>query len=117
MLDQTNSSILVSFGKGKESSSSAPAMGFAKKKQRILALPGLTGPVLMMGSARVKTASQGTICRDIMSLAADILDLRAWRRMDPVSGFILAAYVAAVGQPLVYGGLGGSIVALMTPVK
>jgi len=37
--------------------------------------------------------------------------------MDPLACFMLAGYTAVVSQPLVYGGLGGSIVALMTPTK
>lgn len=37
--------------------------------------------------------------------------------MSPVGYFLLAAYVAIVMEPVVYGSLGSSIVALMTPVK
>jgi len=44
-------------------------------------------------------------------------DLRSWRDLARVAGLMLAAFVAVVAQPLVYGGLGTSIVALMTPVK
>jgi hypothetical protein len=117
MLGNTNSSISVSFGNAKESPSFLPVGAFPKKRQRILSLPGLTGPVLMVGSVRVKAERKTTVWRDILSFAADILDLRAWRDSDPVAGFMLAAYVAAVAQPLVYGSLGNSIVALMTPVK
>ena len=54
---------------------------------------------------------------NILSLVADVLELRAWRRMNPLEGFLLAAYVAAVAQPLVYGSVGHSVVALMTPVR
>lgn len=95
----------------------SPPRAFPNKKQRVLSLPGLTGPVLVLGAPRVKSTSERTICRDILSLIVDILGLRAWRNMDPVAGFMLAAYVAAVAQPLVHGTLGTSIVALMTPVK
>jgi len=58
--------------------------------------------------------------RSLMRLArfwADIFELRFWRRADPIASFLLAAYVAAMAQPLVYGSLGASVVALMTPVK
>lgn len=60
--------------------------------------------------------------RDILSLfrdilAADVLELRAWGRMGAVGYFLLAAYVAVMVEPLVYGSLGTSIVALMMPVK
>ena len=75
------------------------------------------GPVLLVGSPRSASHRKGTLFGDILSFTVDILDLRAWRDMDPVAGFMLAAYVAAVAQPLVYGGLGSSIVALMTPVR
>ncbi len=117
MSSNTISSILSSYGNAKESPSVPPVGAFPKKRQRIVALPGLTGPVLLMGSARVKPAPKGTIWRDVMSLIADVLDLRAWGKLNPLEGFMLAAYVAAVGQPLVFGSLGNSIVALMTPVK
>jgi hypothetical protein len=83
----------------------------------MLSLPGLTGPVLLVSSPRARSAPRATIWRDVLSLTADILDLRAWRDLDPVAGFMLAGFVAAVAQPLVYGSLGTSIVALMTPVK
>jgi hypothetical protein len=117
MLNQTSSSILSSIGHAKESSSASPLRTFPKKKQRVLSLPGLTGPILLVHSPRVKAAPKRTIWCDVLSLTVDILDLRSWRNMDPVAGFLLAAYVAVVAQPLVYGGLGTSIVALMTPVK
>jgi hypothetical protein len=52
-----------------------------------------------------------------MSLLADVLDLRAWRKMDPLACFMLAGYTAVLAQPLVFGSLGSSIVALMTPTK
>lgn len=73
--------------------------------------------MLLVGSPRTKSAPGPAIWRDVLSLTADILDLRAWRDCDPVAGFMLAAFVAVVAQPLVYGGMGTSIVALMTPVK
>jgi len=37
--------------------------------------------------------------------------------MDPVGCLLLAAYAAVIAQPLVFGNLGSTIVALMTPVK
>jgi hypothetical protein len=52
-----------------------------------------------------------------MSLLADVFDLRGWRKMDPLACFMLAGYTAAVAQPMVFGGLGRSIVALMMPTK
>jgi hypothetical protein len=94
-----------------------PTGNFSKKTRKIFTLPGLTGPVVVIGSPHTKTLQKGTICHDIMSLVADILDLRAWRKMDPLACFILAGYTAIVSQPLVYGNLGSSIVALMTPTR
>jgi len=55
--------------------------------------------------------------RNTLSLCVDIFELRAWRRTSLLDAFLLAAYVAAVAQPVVYGTLGTSIVSLMTPVK
>jgi hypothetical protein len=94
-----------------------PASYVSKKTRRIFTLPGLTGPVVLVGSPRTKSLPKGTICHDILSLLADIFDLRAWRKMDPLACFMLAGYAAVISQPLVYGGLGSSIVALMTPAK
>ena len=87
------------------------------KNHRIFALPGLTGPIFMVGARHTKSFQKGTICHDILSLLADILDLRGWRKMDPVACFMLAGYTAAVAQPMVFGNLGSSIVALMMPTK
>jgi hypothetical protein len=91
--------------------------GFAKKQRRIWALPGLTGPVILVASRPAIAAFQGTFWRDILSLATDVLQIRAWRDMDPIGCYMLAAYTAAIAQPLVYGNLGSSIMALMTPLK
>jgi hypothetical protein len=99
------------------SSPAMPASHISKKTRRIFTLPGLTGPVVMVGSPRTKSLQKGTICHDIMSLLADIFDLRAWRKMDPLACFMLAGYTAVISQPVVYGNLGSSIVALMTPLK
>lgn len=101
----------------KPSSPALPSGHISKKTRRIFTLPGLTGPVIMVGSARAKSAPRQTICHDILSLVADIFDLRAWRTMDPVASFMLAGYTAVLAQPLVFGSLGSSIVALMTPTK
>jgi hypothetical protein len=90
---------------------------FSKKMREIVALPGLTGPVLLIRSPRTKSARRGTIWCDILSLAADILDLRAWRKIDPLACSMLAGYIAVVAQPLIFGSLGSSIVALMMPTK
>jgi hypothetical protein len=80
-------------------------------------LPGLTAPVLFVGSPRAKTVHKRPIRRDVLSLAASILDLRAWRDMDPLACLMLAGYTAVIVQPFIYGSLGGSLVALMTPLK
>jgi hypothetical protein len=58
-----------------------------------------------------------TVCREVLSLAADVLELRAWKRRDPVAGILMAGFAAICAQPLVYGSLGSSMVALMTPVR
>jgi hypothetical protein len=71
----------------------------------------------VIGSSRTKSLQKGTICHDILSLLADVFDLRAWRKMDPLACFLLAGYTAMLSQPVVYGGLGSSIVALMTPTR
>jgi hypothetical protein len=63
------------------------------------------------------TSKRGTICKDLWSLAADVLELRAWRDMDPLACILLAAFTAILVQPVVFGKLGSSILALMTPVK
>lgn len=55
--------------------------------------------------------------RGSLSLLVDVFELRAWTRMSLVEGFLLAAYAAAMAQPIVYGTMGRSVVALMTPVK
>jgi hypothetical protein len=117
MLHTTKSSVLASLGNVQESRPTSPVRAFPKKKQRILSLPGLTGPVLLVGSPRAKAVPGRATWRDVLSLTADILDLRSWRELDPLAGFMLAAFVAVVAQPLVYGSLGTNIVALMTPVK
>jgi hypothetical protein len=94
-----------------------PAVQVSKKTRRIFTLPGLTGPVVMVGSPRTKSLKKGTICHDMLSLLADIFDLRGWRKMDPLACFMLAGYTAAVAQPMVFGNLGSTIVALMMPTK
>jgi hypothetical protein len=62
-------------------------------------------------------AQPRTTCKDLLSLAADVLELRAWRDMDPLACILLAAFTAILVQPIVFGQLGSSIFALMTPVK
>lgn len=52
-----------------------------------------------------------------MLLAADVLQLRSWRKLDPLALLMLAVYAAMIAHPLVYGNLGSSVMALMTPVK
>ena len=101
----------------KPSSPALPKGNFSNKSRRIFTLPGLTGPVVMVGCPRTKSLQKGTICHDIMSLLADIFDLPAWRKMDPLACFMLAGYAAIISQPLVYGSLGNSVVALMMPTK
>jgi hypothetical protein len=117
MSHNTTLSIPRSSSIAKPSSPALPEGHFSNKTRRIFTLPGLTGPVVLVGAPRTKSLQKGTICHDILSLLADIFDLRGWRKMDPLACFMLAGYTAVVSQPLVYGGLGGSIVALMTPTK
>jgi len=50
-------------------------------------------------------------------VAADVLELRGWKDLDPVAGVLMAGFAAICAQPLIYGSLGTSIVALMTPVR
>jgi len=98
-------------------SSASPVAHIPKKARKIFALPGLTGPVILIGAPRTKSVQKGTICHDILSLFADVLQLRAWRKVDPLACFMLAGFTAVIVQPVVYGNLGNSIVALMTPTK
>jgi hypothetical protein len=70
-----------------------------------------------LGRTAARTARRKGVWRDVLSFCTDILALRAWRRKDPVACFMLSAYVAIMVQPVLYGSLGQSIVALMTPVK
>jgi hypothetical protein len=64
-----------------------------------------------------QTVRPAASLRDILALCADVLELRAWRKMSLTGCFMAAAYAAVLLRPLVYGSLGSSIVALMTPVK
>lgn len=59
----------------------------------------------------------GAGARDTVLLAADVLQLRSWRKLDPLALLMLAVYAAMIAHPLVYGNLGSSVMALMTPVK
>jgi hypothetical protein len=117
MTHNTTLTITAPSRTAKPSLNALPMEHFSKKTRRIFTLPGLTGPVILAGSGHAKSARKETLFGDILSLAADILDLRAWRKADPLSCFMLAGYAALIAQPLVYGGLGSSIVALMTPTK
>ena len=94
-----------------------PSEGHPYEKAEDLVSSGPEPPRASGGFSVSEASSKGTFWRDIVSLAVDILDLRAWSDGDPVAGFMVAAHVAAVAQLLVYGSLGNSIVALMTPVK
>ncbi len=58
-----------------------------------------------------------TVFKEILSFTADVLELRAWRNMDPLACILMAAFAAILLQPVVFGQLGSSIFALMTPVK
>jgi hypothetical protein len=100
----------------KHSPSAPSATAIPKKQRRIWALPGLTGPVILV-APRAQAVRKSTFSWDILSLAADILELRAWREMDPIGCFMLAGFAAVLTQPVVFGSLGNSIVALMTPLK
>lgn len=117
MLHNTTLSIPGSSSIAKPSLPALPAGHFSKKARRIFTLPGLTGPVVLVGSPRSKSLQKGTICHDILSLLADIFDLPAWRKMDPLACFMLAGYTALISQPLIYGSVGNSIVALMMPTR
>ncbi len=66
---------------------------------------------------KASPSKPGTLFKDILSFAADVLELRAWRGMDPLACVLLAAFTAILLQPVVFGQLGSSIFALMTPVK
>jgi hypothetical protein len=116
-MQNTSLSLPVPSSIAKALSPSMPVNRISNKARRIFTLPGLTGPVVMVGSPRTKSLQKGTICHDILSLLVDIFDLRAWRKMDPLACFMLAGYTAVISQPVVYGNLGSSIVALMTPLK
>ena len=65
----------------------------------------------------IELAKPRTLLTDILSFAADVLELRAWRDMDPLACILMAAFAAILLQPVVFGQLGSSIFALMTPVK
>jgi hypothetical protein len=117
MLHNTNLSIPAPPSIAKPSLAAMPRGHVSKKTRKIFALPGLTGPVILIRSPRTKSLQKGTICHDTLSLVADILDLRGWRKMDPLACFMLAGFTAVVAQPLVFGSLGSSIVALMMPTK
>jgi hypothetical protein len=91
--------------------------GFSTKKRGFFLVPGLTGPVVLVATSRAKRLPKRTIWCDILSLFVDIFCLRAWRDMDPLACVMLAGFTAIIAQPLVFGGLGSSVVALMTPTK
>ena len=94
---------------------SAPSIGgLFKEKRSNWALPG---PVVLVASPTAMSIGTRKVWRDVLSFAVDVLDLRAWRTMDPLACVMLACFVAVVAQPLVYGNLGRSFAALMTPVK
>src|SRR5580704_10398457 len=116
-MENTTLSLPISSHIATPSSPAVPATRISKKTRRIFTLPGLTGPVVMVGSPRTKSLQKGTICHDMLSLLADIFDLRGWRKVDPLACFMLAGYTAAVAQPMVFGNLGSTIVALMMPTK
>jgi hypothetical protein len=117
MTDHTTLSVPASSSIAKASSSVLPSGPLSNKTRKIFTLPGLTGPVVLVSSPRTKSMQKGTICHDLLSLAVDIFELRGWRKMDPLACFMLAGYAAVIAQPLVFGNLGSSIVALMTPTK
>jgi hypothetical protein len=55
--------------------------------------------------------------RGFRSLISGALETRVCGDMDVVGCVLLAGFVAIVVHPVVYGNLGTSIVALMTPVR
>jgi hypothetical protein len=73
--------------------------------------------VLGLSPNRIVSVCPRSACRDAVSLCLDLFELRSWRRTHLWEAFLLAAYVAAIAHPLVYGSLGTSIVSMMTPVK
>jgi hypothetical protein len=64
-----------------------------------------------------KSAPKAALWRDILSFAVDALDLHSWRKMNPMACILLAGFTAVVAEPLVYGGLAGRFVALLTSVR
>jgi hypothetical protein len=116
-MTQTTLSIPISSTTEGASPTSPSIAAFPKKQRRIWTLPGLTGPVILVAPAHTNTAGKGTFWRDILSVAVDVFELRGWRDMDPIACFMMATYTAVITQPVVYGSLGTSIVAMMTPVK
>jgi hypothetical protein len=70
-----------------------------------------------VGIEKASPPKSRTVFKDFLSLAADVLELRAWRDMDPLACILMAAFAAVLLQPVVFGQLGSSIFALMTPVK
>ena len=55
--------------------------------------------------------------RAVRSTVTAVLDTKVCGDMDVVGCVLLSGFVAIVVHPLVYGNLGTSIVALMTPVR
>lgn len=71
-------------------------------------------PPVLPGLAEAWTTG---IFRDFLDNCADILELRSWRKVDPIAYFLLAAFTAVIAQPIVYGPLGLSIVTFVTPAR
>jgi hypothetical protein len=51
------------------------------------------------------------------AVLSDVFGFPAFARMALIEAFLLAAYVATIAQPLIYGSVTKSFVALMTPVR
>jgi len=59
----------------------------------------------------------GAGVRDSALLFVDVFQLRAWKKVDLIGLPMLAVFAAIITHPLIYGNLGNSVMALMTPVK
>lgn len=113
----SHDSTLLIPGSSSDAQQTPSSPGFRPKSRRLWTLPGLTGPVLLVRTPVAKPGRKSSLTRDFASLLADVFQIREWRGMDPVGCLLLAAYAAVIAQPLVFGNLGSTIVALMTPVK
>jgi hypothetical protein len=73
--------------------------------------------VAAAGSLSDSTAPKAALWRELCSFAVDALDLRSWRRANPMACIMLAGFVAIVAEPLVHNGFAARFLALMTSAK